>query len=99
MKILLRLLRGSVALIWGILRLILLLVLLGWGAGAIWWSSLPWAGLRMGLAVGFVLCGAGMLFVTRPRRKGFLAFVFLFAAVVAGWTLIRPTHNRPWAAD
>jgi len=99
MRFALHLLRGLSSLLLGALNLLLRVLLIGWGMGAIWWSNLPWPWLRMSLAVLFLVSSVWMLWRIRPARRGFLAFTLLFAVVAVSWTMIRPTHDRNWAAD
>ncbi|MCE9519697.1 MAG: DUF4105 domain-containing protein [Verrucomicrobia bacterium] len=99
MKALRSFLSGGFRLLLGLLNLLLRVLLIGWGVGALWWSSLPWSGLRMLLAVLFLTAGIWMLWRMRPARRGFVSFTIMFAVVVAGWTMIQPTHQRNWATD
>ena len=71
-------------------------LLLGWGAGAIYWSNLPWAWLRTSAAVLFALFGVWTLWFS---RQGFRRFAIVFAVVTIGWMMIPPTHDRQWAPD
>lgn len=71
------------------------LLLLGWGAFAIYWSNLPWGWLRLLLAVAFLAFGT---WVFRFARKPFWYAVFaaLFAGLLVWWTNIPPSHDRLW---
>jgi hypothetical protein len=73
-------------------------VLLGWATLAIYYSNLPWAWMRAGLAVAFLAFGIWASWITRrPRMQWVLAGAFL--AVVVGWSTIRPSHDRPWRPE
>ncbi len=99
MKVLIPLLRGGFSLLLGLLNLLLRVLLIGWGVGAIWWSSLPWPWLRMLLAALFLVAGGWMLWRMRPARRGFVSFTVMFTVVAVGWLMIQATHQRDWATD
>jgi hypothetical protein len=92
-SILSRLARWAVA---GIRSLFLALLVL-WGTLAIYYSNLPWQWARSALAIAFAAVAVWTLWVSRPRR--WLAFVALYAAVVAWWIAIPPSHDRPWRPE
>jgi hypothetical protein len=56
-------------------------LLLAWATLAIYWSNLPWAGLRLVLALVFLAFGIYALWLKRKPRT-LLVFVGLFAVVV-----------------
>jgi hypothetical protein len=80
--------------IW-ILCVVLLTV---WCALAIYYSNLPWTGLRLALAVGFAAMAIWVLWLSHLRRKS-LVFGALCLGVVIWWIFIPPSHDRPWRPE
>ena len=80
-------------------RVFLQALILLWGALAIYYSNLPTAGLRIGLAVAY----AAFLiwaFWFSPRRRMPLVAMGVFLAVVAWWALlIPPSNDRNWRPE
>ncbi|MBB3021502.1 hypothetical protein FHR70_004603 [Microvirga lupini] len=74
------------------------MVLIAWGALAIYYSNLPWAGLRLGLAAAFAAFSVWALWLSRQPRKSAVV-VGLFLGVVAWWATIQPSHDRPWRPE
>jgi hypothetical protein len=79
-------------------RFLFLVVLLGWATLAIYYSNLPWAWLRLVLALAFLAFGIWALWLT--RRPG-MRFVFagLFLILLVWWSFILPSHDRPWRPE
>jgi len=73
-------------------------MLVTWATLAIYYSNLPWAGLRLGLAVAFAAFAVWALWLSRQRRTS-AAFIVLFLGVIAWWSTISPSHNRPWRPE
>jgi Domain of unknown function (DUF4105) len=73
-------------------------VLVTWATLAIYYSNLPWAGMRLGLAAAFAAFAIWALWLSRQRRMS-MAFVVLFLGVVVWWISISPSHNRPWRPE
>ena len=73
-------------------------VLVAWATLAIYYSNLPWAGLRLGLAVAFAAFAIWALWLSRQRRMS-VAFIVLFLGVVVWWASISPSHDRPWRPE
>jgi hypothetical protein len=70
-----------------------------WGALALYYSDLPAAPLRIGLAAAFGL-GTLVAFVClRSRRRTLLGFGVAFAILVAWWTSIEPSNQRDWQTE
>ena len=70
-----------------------------WASLAIYYSDLPGAYLRAGLAGIFALA-TGAAFLLRPRRARTLFwFLMVFALVVFWWTTITPSNTREWQTD
>jgi hypothetical protein len=65
---------------------------------AIYYSNLPWGGVRLAAAVAFAAFAIWALWFSRQRRMS-VAFIVLFLAVVAWWISISPTHNRAWRPE
>jgi len=84
--------------VWTVLRSIGGVLLLLWATLAIHYSNLPWAWVRVLLAVAFAAFGVWALWLTRRRRMGWV-FLALFAAVLVWWILIPPSHDRPWRRE
>jgi hypothetical protein len=73
-------------------------LLIAWATLAIYYSNLPSAGLRLALAMVFVVVAIWLLWLSRDRRaSGF--FIVLFLGVVAWWLSISPSHDRPWRPE
>lgn len=84
------LLRGS--------KFLVLALVVAWGSLALYYSTLPWAGLRIALAVAFAAFGIWALWLTkRPRMRW--AFAALYLVVLVGWSFIEPSHDREWRKD
>jgi hypothetical protein len=69
-----------------------------WATLAIYYSNLPWAGLRLGLAGAFAAFAIWALLLSRQRRMS-VAFIVLFLGVVVWWSSISPSHHRPWRPE
>src|SRR5215467_14468229 len=74
-----------------------LILLLAWGTLAIYYN-LPWAWARLGLAVVFFIFGIWALWYSRTRRV-IAVFAALFLGVVAWFSSIKPSHDRPWRPE
>jgi hypothetical protein len=72
-------------------------LLIGWAGLAIYYSNLPWAGLRLILACAFVMF-AIWVFWTR-RWHMFAALAVLYVGVVLWWLSIPPSHDREWRPE
>src|SRR5262249_21438172 len=75
-----------------------LILLLGWGTLAIYYSNLPWAWARLGLALVFFIFGIWALWYSRTRRA-IAVFAALFLGVGAWFSSIKPPHARPWRPE
>jgi hypothetical protein len=80
--------------IWFLCRVLLI----AWATLAIYYSNLPWAWLRLGLAVAFAAFAIWALWLSRQRRMS-LAFIVLYLGVVAWWISIAPSHDREWRPE
>jgi Domain of unknown function (DUF4105) len=74
------------------------IVLLGWATLALYYSNLPWAWLRLALAIAFAAFGIWALWLTR-RPRMWLVFAALFVGIVVWWGTILPSHDRQWRPE
>lgn len=79
-------------------RVLCLGLLVVWGTLVVYFSNLPWAPARIGLAACFGLVSVWLLWLTR-RRRGLALFSVLFVGVVGWWISIAPSHDRPWRPE
>jgi hypothetical protein len=70
-----------------------------WAALALYFSDLPGAPLRLGLAAAFALGTLGAFLFLRNRRWTLVGFGIAFAAVLLWWTSIEPSNERDWQTD
>ena len=80
------------------IKFLFLALVVAWASLAIYFSPLPWAGLRIGLAVAFAAFGIWALWITRRPRMRWV-FAGLYLAVLVGWSFITPSHDREWRPD
>src|ERR1700741_4716302 len=73
-------------------------LLIAWATLAIYYSNLPWAELRLGLAAAFAVFAIWALWLSRQRRMVLIAAA-LFLGVVAWWISIPPSHDRNWRQE
>ena len=73
-------------------------MLITWSTLAIYYSNLPWAGLRLALAAAFAAFAVWALWLSRRRRMPAVV-IALFLGVVAWWIAIPPSHDRPWRPE
>jgi hypothetical protein len=73
-------------------------VLITWATLAIYYSNLPWAAARLGLAVAFAAFAIWGFWLSRQRHMP-VAVIVLFLGVVAWWIAIPPSHDRPWRPE
>jgi Domain of unknown function (DUF4105) len=71
---------------------------IAWATLAIYYSNLPWAGMRLALAAAFAVFTIWVVWFSRQRRMLAIAIV-LFLGVVAWWISIRPSHDREWRPE
>jgi hypothetical protein len=65
---------------------------------AIYYSNVPWPGLRLALAAAFAAFAVWALWFSR-RRSMHAVFIVLFLGVVAWWISISPSHDREWRPE
>jgi hypothetical protein len=73
-------------------------LLVAWATLAIYFSNLPWAWLRLGLAVAFAAFAIWGFWLSRRRHMS-AAVIVLFLGVVAWWIAIPPSHDRDWRQE
>ena len=73
------------------------MLLIAWATLAIYYSNLPWAELRLGLAIVFAAFAIWAVWLSRRRR--ITTFVVLYLCVVAWWISIPPLHDRNWRQE
>jgi Domain of unknown function (DUF4105) len=83
-----------IAVIWFLCRA----ALVTWATLAIYYSNLPWAGMRLALAAAFAAFTIWAIWFSRQRRMSVIAIV-LFLGVAAWWITIRPSHDRHWRPE
>jgi hypothetical protein len=77
---------------------LLLLLLTGWGIMAILYSNLP-PSLQPWAAGAFGAISLLLPLLVRPRRRGVIASLCIFALLVAWWLTIPPANARDWQPD
>jgi hypothetical protein len=80
--------------IWFVFRALLV----AWGSLAIFYSNVPWAWLRLAVALAFAAFAIWALWLSQWRRAP-AVFAMVFLGVVAWWISIAPSHNRPWRPE
>jgi hypothetical protein len=80
------------------LRFLFWIVLITWCALTLYYSNLPWAGLRISLAVAFAAFAVWALWLSRRRHMP--ALVIALSIGVMTWSFaIPPSHDRPWRPE
>ena len=69
-----------------------------WATLAIYYSNVPWSGLRPALAAAFAAFAIWALWLSRQLRMS-VVFTVLFLGVVAWWISISPSHHREWQPE
>lgn len=69
-----------------------------WCALAVHFSNLPWPWARAILATGFVVFAVWALWLDRGK-KALWGFVTICLAIVGWWSIILPSHDRPWKPE
>src|SRR4029077_200322 len=83
-----------IAAIWLLCRVILI----AWATLAIYYSNLPWVGLRLALAIAFAAFAIWAIWLSGQRRMS-LVLIALCLGVVAWWISISPSHDRQWRPE
>jgi hypothetical protein len=69
-----------------------------WATLAIYYSNLPWAGVRLILAIAFAAFAIWAIWLA-PQRRTCVALFLLYVGLIAWWISISPSHHRPWRPD
>ncbi len=75
------------------------LAMMVWAAAALWIDGPASRPTAAALAAFYAFASLASLFALRPLRRGFAAFVLLFAAVLLWWLRIEPSNTRDWLPD
>jgi len=81
-----------------LLSWLVLLVMTGWGALAVYYSNLPPAG-RLAGSILFSLGCVVVLAYVRPWRRAIVVFLAVFAILLVWWFAIPPSNDRDWQPD
>jgi Domain of unknown function (DUF4105) len=73
-------------------------LLIVWATMAIYYSNLPLAWLRLGLAAVFAVFAIYAVWISRQRRM-IAGFAVLYLCVIAWWISIPPSHDRNWRPE
>jgi hypothetical protein len=73
-------------------------LLITWASLAIFYSNLPWPGLRLALAVAFAGFATWVFWWSCQRRMR-VVLAILFLGVVGWWITIQPSHDRSWRPE
>lgn len=80
------------------LKIFVQFLMVAWASLAIYYSNLPWSGLRLGLAVAFAAFAVWGLWLSGRRRMPMVVMA-MFLGVLAWWITIPPSHDRPWRPE
>jgi hypothetical protein len=80
------------------LAFVLRAVLVAWASLAVYYSNLPWPGLRLALALIFAAFAVWVLAVSRQRSMR-LVLAALFIGILGWWFAIQPSHDRTWRPE
>ena len=80
------------------IRTLVLVLVVAWATLAIYYALLPWPWLGMALALAFLAFSVWSLRLSRWRYR-YLAFAGVYVVLLAGWSLIRPSNDRPWRTE
>jgi hypothetical protein len=93
-----RLLTRSCGWLFAVGKFLVLALAVLWATLAIYYSNLPWAWARLGLALAFAAIAIWTLWFSRRRHSPMVA-IALFFGVVAWWIAIPPSHDRNWRPE
>jgi hypothetical protein len=99
MSALLGFLARSVGWLIAIVGFLVRALLITWATLAIYYSNLPWAWARLGLAAAFAVFAVWALWFSRQRRSMSAVAAVLFLCVVGWWLAIPHSHDRNWRPE
>jgi len=73
-------------------------LVVGWVTLALYYSNLPWPGIRLTLAIAFFVFGVWAVWVAR-RPRVYLIFAGLVLAMLVWWINIHPSLDRHWRPE
>ena len=76
-----------------------LLLMATWASLAIYYSNLPWASVRLGLAAVFAIAVVAAFVFLPGRMRTMLWFLGAFSLVVVWFLLIPASNKRDWTPD
>jgi hypothetical protein len=80
------------------IRSLFRILVIAWTTLAIYYSNLPWPGLRLGLAVAFAAFTIWAFWLSRRPRMPVAAYA-LTLGVIGWWLAIAPSHDRNWRPE
>jgi hypothetical protein len=80
------------------IRSLFRILVIAWTTLAIYYSNLPWPGLRLGLAVAFAAFAIWAFWLSRRPRMPVAAYA-LTLGVIGWWLAIAPSHDRNWRPE
>ena len=78
---------------------LLLILLIAWGAAAIWFDGPTSRAVAGTLAAAFAVASLAILVLRRPLRRALPVFLVLYALLLAGGSLIPARNDRQWQTD
>ena len=95
-----RVLRRSAGWVGAAIWFLCQVILIAWATLAIYYSNLPWAALRLPMAIAFAAFAIWAIWLSgRRRRRMSAVLVALYLGVIAWWIFIPPSHDRPWRPE
>jgi hypothetical protein len=80
------------------IRFVCWAALVVWASLAIYYSNLPSAGLRLGVAIAFAAFAVWAVWLSR-RPRMYMVVIALLLGVAGWWIFIPPSHDRPWRPE
>jgi len=80
------------------MKVLVQIIVITWTTLAIYFSNLPWLGLRLGLAVAFAAFAIWAFWLSRQRRMPAVV-IALVLGIVAWWLTIAPSGDRNWRPE
>ena len=80
------------------MKVLVQIIVITWTTLAIYFSNLPWLGLRLGLAVAFAAFAIWAFWLSRQRHMPVVVIALVFG-IVAWWLTIAPSGDRNWRPE